>query len=355
MPHVRLRSICGALLALAVAAPASARITSISFTVQSPTFGGTSFGAVGQYEKLTGRVTGEVDPNDPLNRVIVDIQLGQRNARGMVEYATDFLLLRPIASANGNRRLFYDITNRGNTNVLGIFNDANSGGNNPTTAADAGNGFLMRNGFLVLMTGWDFSAPDGTFTATVAPAFNRNGSHILGLNSEELVVDTGALPATLPLTYPASTLDKSKATLTVRRLYTDAPGSFPRRDGSSSTRPRSGSPRAARSSRRRTSTSSPIPRRTPSSRGSDSRPFATSSPSCATASRTTPARAIRSRASWTRSTQPARRSLAGRCATSSRSGSTRSRTPAIVEAAGTTTMAATATMTAAGAAPSTAS
>jgi hypothetical protein len=57
MAHVRLRSICGPLFALAVAGPASARITSITFTVQSPTFAGTSFGAVGQYEKLTGRVT----------------------------------------------------------------------------------------------------------------------------------------------------------------------------------------------------------------------------------------------------------------------------------------------------------
>ncbi len=31
---------------------------------QSPTFGGLSFGAVGQYEKLRGTAYGEIDPQD---------------------------------------------------------------------------------------------------------------------------------------------------------------------------------------------------------------------------------------------------------------------------------------------------
>jgi hypothetical protein len=221
---------------LALAAPAQARISQITITsIQSPTFEGASFGAVGQYEKLIGTVTGEVDPNDRRNEVIVDVKLAPRNAKGMVEYSTDFLILRPINAARGNHRLLYDVTNRGNTNVLGIFNDS-SAGNNPTTAADAGTGYLMRNGWTVLLSGWDFSAPcnrltqtcgpdkaSNNFTATVPVATNPGGSPITGLNSEELVVDTGQNPATLPLTYPASTLDQSQANLTVRVRYSDAP------------------------------------------------------------------------------------------------------------------------------------
>jgi len=231
----------GALASLLLAAHAEARITKVTITkIESPTFGGTSFGAVGQYEKLIGTVTGEVDPHDRRNEVIVDVKLAPRNGQGKVEYSTDFLILRPINAARGNHRLLYDVTNRGNTNVLGIFNDSDAG-NNPSSAADAGNGYLMRGGWTVLLSGWDFSAPcnrslpdscgpdkaSNNFTATVPVATNVDGSPILGLNSEELVVDTGQKPATQNLTYPASTLDQSKASLTVRKRYSDTPVVIP--------------------------------------------------------------------------------------------------------------------------------
>jgi hypothetical protein len=46
-----------------------ARITRIVLDrVESPTFGGESFGAVGQFEKLVGVAYGEVDPGHPLNQ-----------------------------------------------------------------------------------------------------------------------------------------------------------------------------------------------------------------------------------------------------------------------------------------------
>jgi alpha/beta hydrolase family protein len=228
--------ICGALLMgmvsipLSLAPPADARIIQITITsTQSPTFGGTSFGAVGRYEKLIGRVTGEVDPNDPRNAVIVDIQNAPKNGRGMVEYSTDILILRPINASKGSRRLIYDVTNRGNISGFPILNSSNTG-NNPTTAADAGNGYLMRQGHLILLSGWDFSAPPGggRFLTTVPVATNPDGSPITGLNSEELVVDIGAPPpTTLPLTYPAASLDQSKASLTMRRRYTDPPVVIP--------------------------------------------------------------------------------------------------------------------------------
>src|SRR5262249_16195715 len=75
---------------LAGGTTADARITRIDITsVQSPTFGGASFGTVGAYEKLRGRASGELNPSDGRNAVITDIQLAPRNARGMVEYSMD--------------------------------------------------------------------------------------------------------------------------------------------------------------------------------------------------------------------------------------------------------------------------
>ena len=66
---------------LATFQPAQARITKTKITrVESPTFEGRSFGNVGQYEKLVGRVVGELDPADPHNLVITDIKFAPRNA-----------------------------------------------------------------------------------------------------------------------------------------------------------------------------------------------------------------------------------------------------------------------------------
>jgi len=217
---------------LCSAPSAQARVTQVVIkATESPTFGGKSFGAVGQYERISGQIVGEVDPNDPVNAVMVDIGLAPKNSNGTVTYSTDFQILRPIDRTKGNKRLIYEITNRGRTNVLETLNDSKTG-NDTTTSGDAGNGFLMRQGYVVLDTGWDFSAPRNgkAFTATVPVAKNPDGSSITGPNTEEFVIDKGATPAAQRLTYPAASADKSKASLTVRRNYADAPIPVPASD-----------------------------------------------------------------------------------------------------------------------------
>ncbi len=207
-------------------APATqAKIVRIQInTIESPTFEGRSFGEVGQYEKLVGRAFGELDPNDPHNAMIVDIGLAPRNASGMVEYSMDIYILRPVDSSNGNGRLFFEINNRGNKLSFGGINDSTSGGNDPTTAADAGNGFLMRQGYTIVWSGWDISAApvNRNLTITVPVAKNPDGTSIVGRSLEEFVIDNSTT-MTGPLTYTAANLDKSQANLTVRNHYTDSP------------------------------------------------------------------------------------------------------------------------------------
>src|SRR5215475_12455456 len=120
---VLLTSLSLALLGIGQAA--DARITQLVIqTVTSPAYGGPSFGSVGQYEQISGIAYGEVDPKDPLNAVITDIELAPRNARGMVEYNTDFSILKPIDMSRGNHTLIYDVVNRGNKRIT----DLNIGG-----------------------------------------------------------------------------------------------------------------------------------------------------------------------------------------------------------------------------------
>ena len=212
----------------ALSAVAEARITRIEIAqIESPTFGGASFGAVGPYEKLVGRAFGEVDPRAPENAAIADLGLAPRNARGMVEYDTGIILLRPVDPTKGNHGLFYELTNRGVILSLRAFNESP----NPLTvnpaAADAGNGFLMRQGFTILFTGWDLSAV-GPFASHFPVAVNRDGSPIVGPAIEELIFDPpAAQPTTATLSYPAATLDPTRATLTVRTHFDDPQTAIP--------------------------------------------------------------------------------------------------------------------------------
>ena len=89
--------IAGAAVATAVlAAPAQAEVKRIVIDKKvSPAFDGRSYGTAGQYETLAGRAFGELDPDDPHNRIITDIQLAPRNSNGKVEYVASFFLVKP--------------------------------------------------------------------------------------------------------------------------------------------------------------------------------------------------------------------------------------------------------------------
>ena len=173
---------------------------------------------------INGTIKGEVDPKDPLNAVIVDIDLAPRNAHGKVEYSTDFQLLLPMNPSQGNHRLLYEITNRGNTNALTILNSATTA-NTKIMAVDPGNGFLMNQGYAILESGWDITVAqtDPGFGVTVPIVTNR-GKPITGPATEEFDIDvTNTPPATETLSYPAASADKSQASLSVRANFGDKP------------------------------------------------------------------------------------------------------------------------------------
>lgn len=141
---------------------ADARITRIVVDrVEAPTFGGASFGNVGQYEKLVGRAYGELDPRDELNSGIVYIDKAPLNAVKRVEYSIDVFILKPIDMSRGNRTVLYDVVNRGDTRALAVFHVGASASNDPTSEKDAGDGFLMKQGYTVVASGWQGDVPAG--------------------------------------------------------------------------------------------------------------------------------------------------------------------------------------------------
>ena len=224
---LRLLKVALALVASAplMAAVAEAHITRIVIDPalsESPTFEGRAFGPdgrVGPYEKLRGKAYGEVDPDDPRNALITDLTRAPRNARGRVEYSMDIFILKPVDVRQGNHKVILDFNNRGDMRIAAL-NDA-ALRNNPTTAADAGTGFIMNLGYTVVGNGWDAGATDG-LTISVPVAKNADGSSLTGPSYEYINFDD-ATGVRYELTYAAATLDKSKATLTVRQRLDDPP------------------------------------------------------------------------------------------------------------------------------------
>ena len=210
---------------IVAAAPAAGSITRIAIEPaqsQSPVFDGRVFGpggGVGPYEKLRGKAYGELDPDDPRNAVITDLKLAPRNARGRVEYSMDIFILKPVDLRRGNHKMFLDFNNRGEMRA-NVFNDA-ALTNDPRAAADAGTGFLMDLGYTIVGNGWDISATEG-LTISVPTAKNPDGSSITGPSYEYIAFDTPK-SVRYELAYPAATLDRTKAALTVRERLDDAP------------------------------------------------------------------------------------------------------------------------------------
>ncbi len=205
-----------------IACAAHARIVSIDIVkTESPTFAGAAFGSAGTYDKIVGRAHGVLDPNDPHNAVITDITLAPRNAQGLVEYAMDVYMFRPTDPGKGSGKLFYEVVNRGSKLGWSVFNGLSS--NDPTTAADAGSGFLMRQGYTIVWSGWEdpFVIGSNGLTASLPVARNPDGSSVTGQTIFEQIFDapTGD---TYQLLYKAATTDKSQAVMYVRN-HSDQP------------------------------------------------------------------------------------------------------------------------------------
>ena len=136
------------LLALAVSPPpARADVTRVEVKTRTPI-------ADAGYEKIAGLVYFAVNPRTAGNSVIADLEKTATTHDGRVEFSADFYILRPLDASRSNRVALVDVANRGRKMVLSGFN--RGGASDPATAADLGDGFLMRQGFTVAWVGWEF-------------------------------------------------------------------------------------------------------------------------------------------------------------------------------------------------------
>ncbi|WP_457329859.1 alpha/beta hydrolase domain-containing protein [Rhizobacter sp. P5_C2] len=190
-----------------------------------------SYGAVGAYEKLSGTLRGEVDPKDAHNAIIQDLDLAPVNARGMVEYSADFVLLKPKDMSKASGVLRYDAPNRGTILTM------------PNPVATPSDAVFLERGYVLLYSAWQGDVPKSSaarLTLTVPVAVNRDGSSITGTYRSELVPSASTPVMTLPggvfngtmIPYAPASLDNSLPghSLTRRLNDTDARVAIPPSD-----------------------------------------------------------------------------------------------------------------------------
>ncbi len=189
---------------------------------------GTSWGTVGPYERLDGTAYMEVDPRDPLNAVIVNLERAPKNKNGMVEFSAPFLILKPVDMARGNHKIFYGVNNRGNANGFATrsFPQATAN-NNPLTAADAGDGLLLRLGYVFVDAGWqgDVAPGNNRLFPNLPVARQADGSPIVSAvrieYSDRTIPAAGTFTLTLEgspafRSYETADMNTAHSTLTVR-------------------------------------------------------------------------------------------------------------------------------------------
>ena len=222
----------GVLMFTFVVASADARVVRIVVERTAPYAGGRTFGDAGAFERLEGTVYMEVDPDDPLNAVVVNLDRAPRNAKGLVEFSAPFFILKPIDLSRGNGKLLYGINNRGNAIELGFqtFPSVSRG-----EEGDSGDGLFFRLGYSFVDAGWagDIVTTETRLGANLPVAVQADGTAIVSRIRIEYPSDPTGTPVdtesnngtvyTLPLkgnnrftSYETADSSTANSTLTMR-------------------------------------------------------------------------------------------------------------------------------------------
>ncbi|MCP4900502.1 MAG: hypothetical protein GY906_26355 [bacterium] len=182
---------------------------------------GASFGAVGPYEKLTGKAILEIDPDSPHNRLVIDLDKVPRENNGSVHYAADVYILRPAQPEKGNGAVLLEICNRGGKAAVRYFSRGAARTFDPNDLAEFGDGFLLRRGFTLVWIGWQFDVPPQEGILRLHPPVARGSEGpIRGLVRADAVFaePTEIFPFAHRghIAYPLSSGEDSQITLTVR-------------------------------------------------------------------------------------------------------------------------------------------
>jgi hypothetical protein len=206
-----------AVMFIVLACPLQARITKLVITKSEPYLDGKAIGDRGSFIKISGQAFGEVDPSNPLNSIIQDIQLAPGNEHGYVEYISDFIIVRPADISKSNGLLFLSLPNRGN-----VF---------PADEA------LLARGYVYFWCGWQGDVVAGNNRLIMkVPYAGNNGEPVTGILRQEyqvsapvntLILSSGVFTGQTHRSYPAVNMENTDCSLTKRVHESDERISIP--------------------------------------------------------------------------------------------------------------------------------
>lgn len=205
---------------LATVSAVSAEVVWVDVERRDDVADGRSYGSAGAYERLAGRIHYAVDPANPVNRIVTDIDYAPTGSDGRVGFSADFVLVKPKDVSAGNGAVFFEVANRGRIGVLGRFNGAAST-HDPLTGADYGDGFLLEEGFTLLWVGWQHDTPlDEGLLRVYPPVATDSGVPIEGLVRSDVFVNEMVYSHSLGdrghVAYPVANPSDQRNVLTVR-------------------------------------------------------------------------------------------------------------------------------------------
>ncbi len=223
------------LLALLLAIlPLHARVVRVEIASRTSVLDGKVFGDAGAYERITGRVYFSLPVANAHNLRIVDLGNAVNLKNGEVEFSADFVAVRPKDAHKGNGSMLLEVPNRGHARILSLVD-----GGDQDLSHDAGDAWLLRNGFTVVSLGWQWDAAGPGALRFYAPVAKDNGKTITGLLRGDLMLSKAM--AEIPLghfadgsiggsEYPVASPDDPRNVLTVRGARDAQRSIIPRAD-----------------------------------------------------------------------------------------------------------------------------
>jgi Alpha/beta hydrolase domain len=156
--------------------PLHARVVGVEISSRTDVLNGKSFGNVGPYQRIAGRVYFSVSSANPHNRRIVDLDNAVNLKNSEVEFSSDFIAILPKNPSKGNGSLILEVPNRGHGRITALVD-----GGDWDVATEAGDAWLLRNGFTVVTLGWQWDAAGEDALRLFAPSAKEDGKTITGL------------------------------------------------------------------------------------------------------------------------------------------------------------------------------
>jgi len=202
------------------ALPLHARVVRVEIASRADVLAGKPFGDTGAYERIQGKVYFSVPVANPHNQRIVDLGNAVNLKNGEVEFSADFVAIHPKDPKKGNGSMIFEVPNRGHGGITRLVD-----GGDWDVAKDAGDGWLLRNGFTIVTLGWQWDAAGENALRLYAPIAKENGKTITGPLRGDLM--PSAVMPEIPLghlimgniggtEYPVASPNDPRNTLTVR-------------------------------------------------------------------------------------------------------------------------------------------